>query len=36
MVRKGVVIDQFDYGFRAGVKDAAKELGKEIDGCTIC
>ena len=27
---KGVVIDQFDYGFRAGVADAAKELGKEI------
>lgn len=29
--KKGVVIDQFDYGFRAGVKDAAKELGKEIE-----
>lgn len=27
---KGVVIDQFEYGFRAGVLDAAKDLGKEI------
>lgn len=29
--KKGVIIDQFDYGFRAGVKDAAKELGKKIE-----
>lgn len=28
---KGFVIDQFEYGFRAGVAYAAKELGKEID-----
>lgn len=28
---KGVVIDQFDYGFRAGVEDAAKELGKKVE-----
>lgn len=28
---EGVVIDQFDYGFRAGVADAAEELGKEIE-----
>ena len=27
---KGVVIDQFEYGYRAGVLEAAKELGKEI------
>ena len=27
---KGEVIDQFEYGFRAGVAYAAKELGKEI------
>ena len=27
---KGDVIDQFEYGFRAGVAYAAKELGKEI------
>lgn len=26
----GVVIDQFEYGYRAGVLEAAKELGKEI------
>ena len=26
-----VVIDQFEYGFRAGVLEAAKELGKEIE-----
>lgn len=28
--QKGFIIDQFEYGFRAGVKEAAKELGKEI------
>lgn len=28
---KGLIIDQFEYGFRAGVADAAKELGKEIE-----
>lgn len=28
---KTVVIDQFEYGFRAGVDYAAKELGKKID-----
>lgn len=28
--KKGVVIDQFEYGFRAGVLDAAKNLGKDI------
>ena len=27
---KGEVIDQFEYGYRAGVAYAAKELGKEI------
>ena len=27
----GVVIDQFEYGYRAGVDYAAKELGKEIN-----
>lgn len=26
-----VVIDQFEYGFRAGVLEAAKELGKDIE-----
>lgn len=28
---KGEVIDQFEYGYRAGVAYAAKELGKEIE-----
>lgn len=28
---KTIVIDQFEYGFRAGVEYAAKELGKKID-----
>lgn len=28
---KSVVIDQFEYGFRAGVGLAAKEIGKSID-----
>ncbi len=28
---KGVVIDQFEFGYRAGVLEAAKELGKEIE-----
>lgn len=28
---KGIVIDQFEYGYRAGVDYAAKELGKSID-----
>lgn len=28
---KGVVIDQFEYGYRAGVAYAAKELKKKID-----
>lgn len=28
---KGVVIDQFEYGYRAGVLEAAKELGKDIE-----
>lgn len=28
---KGVVIDQFDHGYRAGVLDAAKAKGKKID-----
>lgn len=27
---KGTIIDQYEYGFRAGVFDAAKELKKEI------
>ncbi|WP_282926228.1 BMP family ABC transporter substrate-binding protein [Helcococcus kunzii] len=29
--KEGVVISQFDYGFRAGVEDAAKELGKKVE-----
>lgn len=29
--QKGVVIDQFEFGYRAGVLEAAKELGKEIE-----
>lgn len=28
---KGLVIDQFEYGYRAGVAYGAKELGKNID-----
>lgn len=28
---KGMVIDQFEYGYRAGVAYAAKKLGKDID-----
>jgi len=28
---KGFIIDQFEYGYRAGVLDAAKDLGKEIE-----
>lgn len=28
---EGVVISQFEYGFRAGVADAAKELGKDVE-----
>ncbi len=28
---KGTVIDQFEYGYRAGVAYGAKELGKKID-----
>ncbi|MFL8888440.1 BMP family ABC transporter substrate-binding protein [Helcococcus kunzii] len=29
--KEGVVISQFDYGFRAGVEDASKELGKKVE-----
>lgn len=29
--QRGFIIDQFEYGFRAGVKEAAKELGKQIE-----
>ena len=28
---ESLVIDQFEHGYRAGVEDAAKELGKEIE-----
>lgn len=28
---RGIVIDQFEYGYRAGVAYAAKQLGKNID-----
>ena len=31
---RGYIIGQFEYGFKAGVKFAGKELGKNIDVVT--